>query len=88
MGTRGSFLGVKRPGRKANHSPSSSAEVQNTWSYASTPQYIFMAWRLVKHRDNFTFLLFTFTCFYFRQQATEIPNGLKKHHEDFSIPFP
>jgi hypothetical protein len=25
------------------------------WSYTSTPQYVFMAWCLVKHRDNFTF---------------------------------
>jgi hypothetical protein len=28
MGTRGSFPGVKRPGREADHSPSSSAEVK------------------------------------------------------------
>jgi hypothetical protein len=37
-------LGVKRPGREADHSPLSSAEVKNVWSYTSTPQYIFMAW--------------------------------------------
>jgi hypothetical protein len=30
-------VGVKRPGREANHSPPSSAEVKNAWSYASTP---------------------------------------------------
>jgi hypothetical protein len=30
-------LGVKRPGREAGHSPPSSAEVKNTWSYTSTP---------------------------------------------------
>jgi hypothetical protein len=36
-GTRGSFLGVKRPGREADHSPPSSAEVKNEWSYTSTP---------------------------------------------------
>jgi hypothetical protein len=28
MGTRGSFPGVKRPGREADHSPPSSAEVK------------------------------------------------------------
>jgi hypothetical protein len=28
LGTRGSFLGVKRPGREADHSPPSSAEVK------------------------------------------------------------
>jgi hypothetical protein len=31
------------------------AEVRNAWSYTSTPQYIFMAWCLVKH--NFTIIL-------------------------------
>jgi hypothetical protein len=30
-------LGVKRPGRDANHSPPPSAEVKNSWSYTSTP---------------------------------------------------
>jgi hypothetical protein len=34
--------------------PSSRAEVKNAWSYTSTPQYVFMAWYLVKHKD-FTF---------------------------------
>jgi hypothetical protein len=47
-------LGVKRPGRKADHSPPCSVEVKNAWSYTSTPQYVFMAWCLVKHRGNFT----------------------------------
>jgi hypothetical protein len=30
-------LGVMQPGREANHSPPSSAEVKNAWSYTSTP---------------------------------------------------
>jgi hypothetical protein len=30
-------LGVKRPGREADQSPTSSAEVKNAWSYTSTP---------------------------------------------------
>jgi hypothetical protein len=30
-------LGVKRPVREADHSPPSSAEVKNAWSYTSTP---------------------------------------------------
>jgi hypothetical protein len=30
-------LGVKQPARKADHSPASSAEVKNAWSYTSTP---------------------------------------------------
>jgi hypothetical protein len=37
MGTGALFLGVKRPGREADHSPPSSAEVKNGWSYTSTP---------------------------------------------------
>jgi hypothetical protein len=30
------FLRVKRPGREANHTPLSSAEVTNAWSYTSS----------------------------------------------------
>jgi hypothetical protein len=37
MGTRGSFSGVKWPGREVDHSSPSSAEVKNAWSYKSTP---------------------------------------------------
>jgi hypothetical protein len=48
------YLGIKRPGCEADHSHPSNAGV-NSWSYTSTPSYIFMAWYLVKHRDNFTF---------------------------------
>jgi hypothetical protein len=32
-------LGVKRPGREADHSPPSSAEVKNAWSYISITLY-------------------------------------------------
>jgi len=56
---------VQRPKREGNHSPPPIAEVKNTWSYTSTPSYVFMAWclstgyvfvawYLVKHRYNFT----------------------------------
>jgi hypothetical protein len=41
--------------REVDHSPPSSAEVKNAWSYTSTPQNVFMAWCLVKHRYNFNF---------------------------------
>jgi hypothetical protein len=43
--------------RKGDHSPPTSAEVKNAWNYTSTPQYVFMVWCLVKHRD-FTFFTF------------------------------
>jgi len=44
-----------------SNSPPSSAEVKNMWSSNSTPLYVFMAWCVIKHRDNFTF---TFTVFF------------------------
>jgi hypothetical protein len=50
-------LGVKRPVLEADHSPPSSAEIKTAWRYTSTPQYVFMAWCLIKHWDNFTFTL-------------------------------
>jgi hypothetical protein len=50
-------LGVKRLGREADHSPPSSAEVNNAWSYTSITQYVFVAWRLVKQRDILSLLL-------------------------------
>jgi hypothetical protein len=43
MGSGGSFSGVKRPGREAEHSPSTSAVVKKAWVYTSTPPYVFIA---------------------------------------------
>jgi hypothetical protein len=37
VGSRDPSPGVKRPGREADHSPPSSAEVKNAWCYTSTP---------------------------------------------------
>jgi hypothetical protein len=42
MGTGGPLLGVKRPGREADHSPPTSTEVKKMWVYTSTPPYVFM----------------------------------------------
>jgi len=42
------FPGVKWLEREADHSPPSSTEVNNAWSYNSTPQYFFIAWCEVK----------------------------------------
>jgi hypothetical protein len=55
MGTAALSPEVKRPEREVDHSPPSSAVVNNAWSYTSTPQYVFMAWCLDKPRDNFIF---------------------------------
>jgi len=52
--------GVKWPGCETDHSPPSGAEVKNVWHYTSSPQYIFIVWCLVKHRDNFTFNLYLY----------------------------
>jgi hypothetical protein len=48
MGIWGLFPpGVWRPRREADHSPPTSAEVENTWIYTFTPQYVFIALCLI-----------------------------------------
>jgi hypothetical protein len=42
-------------GCEADHSPSSSVKVENSWSYTSTPINVFTIWFLNKHKD-FTFM--------------------------------
>jgi hypothetical protein len=52
---------LDRPGREADHSPPSSAEVKNSWSYISAPPVRLHSVVLSlkkKHKNNFTF---TFT---------------------------
>jgi hypothetical protein len=66
MDTWGSFFGVNLPGREAENSPPSSAEVKNAWSYTSTSPYFYMAWSLIKHRDNFIL-------FYLRKFSLGVP---------------
>ena len=43
LGIVGSFLGVRRLGREANHSAPSNSEAKNEWSRTSTPTSVFMA---------------------------------------------
>jgi hypothetical protein len=62
MGTRGSFPGGKAAGRKANHSPPSSAEVKECVElYLHSPST--PSWRgaKLKHGNNFTFTLFVWS---------------------------
>jgi hypothetical protein len=54
MGTGVFSPGIKRPGHEADHSPPSSAEIKNEWSYSSAHPYVFMVWCSVEHRDKFT----------------------------------
>jgi len=49
---------LKSPNTKFDSIPFSNFGDDNVWSYTSTPQYVFMVWCLVKHRDNFTFTLY------------------------------
>jgi hypothetical protein len=55
MGTRGFFPGGKWPGREADHSTLSSAEVKIEWSYTSSPQVTFLAWCSVKAETTSAF---------------------------------
>jgi hypothetical protein len=56
--TRGSFPGVKRPGREADRSPPSGAEVKNERSNTSNPQYTFRARCSVKTQGQLYLLSF------------------------------
>jgi hypothetical protein len=40
MGIGGSFPGVERPGREADHSPGTSTEVKKMWIYTSTIPHV------------------------------------------------
>jgi hypothetical protein len=47
-------LEANRPGREADHSLPSSAEIKNAWSYTSTPPMRLHDMVLnLKHKDNF-----------------------------------
>jgi len=48
MGNWGSFPGVKRPGREADYSPPSNAEIKECVALYLHLQYVFMSWRLIK----------------------------------------
>jgi hypothetical protein len=70
VGNGGSSPGVERPGREADDSNSSSAEIKNDWNYISTLPIrlhgvmlkrvmdFFMPWYLAKHRENLTFTFY------------------------------
>jgi hypothetical protein len=47
MGIVGCTPGVKRPGREADHSPPTIAEVNKMWIYKSTPTYVLIAQCLI-----------------------------------------
>ena len=63
---RGSFPRVKRPGPEADHSSSSSTEIENEWSDTSTPSIRLHG----MDRENFTFIPIwnAWSCFSFERQ--------------------
>jgi hypothetical protein len=52
-------------GREADHSPPTILKVKQAWSYTSTPQSVFMAWSLIKRRNNFIFYNIRLIFFFF-----------------------
>jgi hypothetical protein len=54
MGTGTLSSVVKWPGLESDHLPS-SADVKNTWNYTSPPTHVYMAWCLIKLKDNVIF---------------------------------
>jgi hypothetical protein len=71
-------LVVKRPGREANHSHPSSAEVKNVWSYTSTPPIRLHC--VVLNLKNtgtpfFTFYFYLCPCFTGRNKLLEAATG-------------
>jgi hypothetical protein len=51
LGPTRSHIGSPFRGRKADL----KSQVKHAWGYTFTPTYTFMAWCLIKHKDNFTF---------------------------------
>jgi hypothetical protein len=58
---RAVFLGVKQPRHEADSPPPTSVKVKNGGTIPSLP-HVFMVWHLIKHWDNFTFILVYFSC--------------------------
>jgi hypothetical protein len=55
---------------EADHSPPTSGEVKNAWSYTSTQPFSFMAWCLLKHRDRDNFM------------SVYLPHSIRVHISD------
>jgi hypothetical protein len=53
-------LWVKRPGREADHSTPTSAEIKKTWIYTASPPYVFTAQCLISQAQGQFYLTFTF----------------------------
>jgi len=82
-GYRVSFPRVKQPRSEANHSPLSSDQVKNKWSYTSTPLICLLG----VDRKNFTLTLYLYIkyncykmcCHKFRQNILAMPVPNRTH---------
>jgi hypothetical protein len=81
-------LGVKLPGRETDHSPPSSAQIKNGWSYTSPPQCASMVWCSVKKVQRqlyltelyFTLLYFTLLYTFHLLDNCQIPKISQLRH--------
>jgi len=86
VGTGASFRWVNRPGRGVDHSPQSSPELKNEWSYSSAPTYAIMLWigtalNVLCARSNSFLLLPSLlqSSYYY------VPNDCKLFHFSFVV---
>jgi hypothetical protein len=52
------FPELKWLGHKADYSLPSGDEIKNAWSYAAALPYIFMTWKLSKHRTLLSYFYY------------------------------
>jgi len=76
-GYRGTFPGVKRPGRDADYSPPTIAEVKSEWIYTSTPCLCYHG----VYRENLNFY------FYYIIRDKSITNTVTPNSLDTFSPF-
>jgi hypothetical protein len=57
MGTVGFPPRIRRPGREADHSPPSSADVEKSGAIPPLPRHVFRQWFVVKHKGQLYLLL-------------------------------
>jgi hypothetical protein len=73
--TGGSFPGGKVDGERIWHLSPYNAEVNNSPAIPPLSHYAFMAWCLIKHRDNFFFVLLIQLCLQINLESKRIESG-------------
>jgi len=77
---RGSFREINGPGLESDHSPTSSAEVKNVWSYTSTP------WVRLHRALHFTDIIPTYL--FCNSCSTPLQHELLHNVSDFANSWP